>query len=228
MTISPSFARAVDSPVDVLLVDARQLVREGIERVLSDSGYLSISAGVNSFDAALRHARTRVPDLILVNLPGAAVDVLDGVRKIHRQFAEVPVLVLSGESDLIIQERLLQSGVAGVVCSTCSVDELYQAIDTVLNGERYVSDSLARKLAERQLPGATGTPFDQLTHRELQILLLIAEGRTVSAIARALCLTRKTVNSYRNRLLEKLRAGTEVELMHLALQYGLVNIPCCH
>ncbi len=68
------------------------------------------------------------------------------------------------------------------------------------------------------------TPFDQLTHRELQILLLVSEGKNTSAIARDLCLTQKTVNGYRNRLLEKLRAQTEVELMHLAARHGLVRI----
>ena len=225
MAVPRSFAQAVDNPIDVLLVDTRQLVRAGIERVLTDSGYLTVCASVSGFDEAIRQARTRAPRVILVNLPGSAVDMLDGARKIHRQFTDIRVLVLTDESDLIIQERLLQSGVAGVVSSGCSVEELYAAIETVLAGERYVSDTLAQKLAERRMPGQAGTPFDQLTHRELQILLLVAEGRTTSAIARELCLTQKTVNSYRNRLLEKLHAGTEVELMHLALRHGLVTIP---
>jgi two-component system invasion response regulator UvrY len=226
MVVSRSFAQAASSSVDILLVDSRQLVRAGIERVLADSGYLAVSAGVAGFDEAIRRARTRPPRVILVNMPGSAVDVLDGVRKIHRQFADIRVLVLTDESDLIIQERLLQSGVAGVISNTCSVDELYVAIQTVLSGQRYVSNSLAQKLAERRMPGGAATPFDQLTHRELQILLLVAGGKNTSAIARDLCLTQKTVNSYRNRLLEKLHAGTEVDLMYLALRYGLVSIPC--
>jgi two-component system invasion response regulator UvrY len=225
MAVTRPFAQTLSSPIEVFVVDTRQLVRAGIERVLKDSGYLSVCAGVTGFDEAIREARIRAPRIILVNLPGSAVDVLDGARKIHRQFADIRVLVLTDESDLIIQERLLQSGVAGVVSNTCSVDELYRAMETVLAGERYISDSLAKKLAERRMPGDRGTPFDQLTHRELQILILVAEGKTTSAIARELCLTQKTVNSYRNRLLEKLKAGTEVELMHLALRYGLVNIP---
>jgi two-component system invasion response regulator UvrY len=225
MVGSRPFAKAEDSPVDILLVDSRQLVRTGIERVLSDSGYLAVSGEAANCDEAIRLARKRQPQIILVNLPGSTVDVLDGARKIHRQFPDVMVLVLSNESELIIQERLLQAGVAGCISSFCSVDELFTAIDTVLQGDRYISDSLARKLAERRLPGQAGSPFDQLTHRELQILLLVAEGKNTSAIARELCLTQKTVNGYRNRLLEKLHANTEVELMHLAVRYGLVKIP---
>jgi two-component system invasion response regulator UvrY len=216
--------QAQQCPVEILLVDSRRLVRSGIVRVLSDSGYLTVSGEASSCDEAIRLARKQPPQLVLVNLPGSTVDVLDGVRKMRRQFPEIGVLVLSDESDLIIQERLLQAGIAGCLSSSCSVEELFGALDAVLKGERYISDSLARKLAERRLPGNGKTPFDQLTHRELQILLLVSEGKNTSAIARDLCLTQKTVNGYRNRLLEKLRAKTEVELMHLAARHGLVRI----
>jgi two-component system invasion response regulator UvrY len=224
MLVSGPLVQADQCPVEILLVDSRRLVRAGIVRVLSDSGFLVVSSEASSCDEAIRLARKQPPQLVLVNLPGSTVDVLDGVRKMRRQFPDIGVLVLSDESDLIIQERLLQAGIAGCLSSSCSVEELFGALDAVLKGERYISDSLARKLAERRLPGNGKTPFDQLTHRELQILLLVSEGKNTSAIARDLCLTQKTVNGYRNRLLEKLRAKTEVELMHLAARHGLVRI----
>ena len=224
MLVSGPLVQAQQCPVEILLVDSRRLVRSGIVRVLSDSGYLTVSGEASSCDEAIRLARKQPPQLVLVNLPGSTVEVLDGVRKMRRQFPDIGVLVLSDETDLIIQERLLQAGIAGCLSSSCSVEELFGALDAVLRGERYVSDSLARKLAERRLPGNGKTPFDQLTHRELQILLLVSEGKNTSAIARDLCLTQKTVNGYRNRLLEKLRAKTEVELMHLAARHGLVRI----
>ena len=224
MLVSGPLVQAQQCPVEILLVDSRRLVRSGIVRVLSDSGYLTVSGEASSCDEAIRLARKQPPQLVLVNLPGSTVDVLDGVRKMRRQFPDIGVLVLSDETDLIIQERLLQAGIAGCLSSSCSVEELFGALDAVLRGERYVSDSLARKLAERRLPGNGKTPFDQLTHRELQILLLVSEGKNTSAIARDLCLTQKTVNGYRNRLLEKVRAKTEVELMHLAARHGLVRI----
>jgi two-component system invasion response regulator UvrY len=224
MLVSGPLVQADQCPVEILLVDSRRLVRAGIVRVLSDSGFLVVANEASSCDEAIRLARKQPPQLVLVNLPGSTVDMLDGVRKMHRQFPDIGVLVLSDESDLIIQERLLQAGIAGCLSSSCSVEELFAALDAVLKGERYISDSLARKLAERRLPGNGKTPFDQLTHRELQILLLVSEGKNTSAIARDLCLTQKTVNGYRNRLLEKLRAQTEVELMHLAARHGLVRI----
>lgn len=224
VALTPS-KKAENNPVDILLVDARQLVRAGIERVLSDSGHLTVSAAVANCDEAIRLARRQQPQLIIVNLPGRSVELLDGATKIRRQFPEIRVLVLADEADLIIVERLLQARIAGCVSSLCSVEELVTAIETVMKGERYISDSLARNLAERRLPGHAGSPFDQLTHRELQIFLLVAEGKNTLAIAKELCLTRKTVNGYRNRVLEKLQMQTEVELMHLAIRHGLVRVP---
>ncbi|MGD8616681.1 MAG: response regulator transcription factor, partial [Gammaproteobacteria bacterium] len=132
MRVSRPFGQAGHTAVDVLLVDSRRLVRAGTKRVLSDPGHLRVSGEAATFDEAIRQARKRPPQLVVVNMPAAAADVLEGVRKIQRQFATARVLVLSDESDLIIPERLLQTGVAGCVSSFCSVEELFDAIDAVL------------------------------------------------------------------------------------------------
>lgn len=224
MFVSRPTAYSTDSLVSVLLVDSRRLMRAGVQRVLSDTGYLRVTGEAASFDEALRLTRKTAPRLVLANATGAASEVLDGVSKLHRQAGSAKVLVLCDETDLFIQERLLQMGVAGCLSDLCTVEELFDAVDTLLRGERYVSDSLARKLAERHLPNSARSPFDQLSHRELQILLLVAEGKSTAVIARDLCLTQKTVNTYRNRILGKVCADTEVELMHLAARHGLVRI----
>jgi len=225
MAVLRPFARAEDNPVDVLLVDARRLVRQSIQRLLSDSDYLAVTGEASNCDEAIRLARTCQPHIVILNLPGSSVDVLDGARKLGRQFPDIRVLVLADEADIIIQERLLQAGVAGCISIDCSLEELIEAIDTVLAGKRYLSDILAKKLAERRLPNQPESPFDQLTHREMQILLLVVEGKNTRSIARALCLTQKTVNGYRNRLLEKLGIATEVALTHLAIREGLIRVP---
>ncbi|VAW78048.1 hypothetical protein MNBD_GAMMA15-1727 [hydrothermal vent metagenome] len=225
MAVLRPYARAEDNPVDVLLVDSRRLVRQSIQRLLSDSDFLAVTGEAASCDEAIRLARTCQPHVVILNLPGANVDVLDGARKLGRQFPDIRVLVLADEADIIIQERLLQAGVAGCITSSCSLEELISAIDAVLAGERYLSDVLAKKLAERRLPGQSISPFDQLTHREMQILLLVVEGKNTRSIARELCLTQKTVNGYRNRLLEKMGVDTEVAMTHLAVLEGLIRIP---
>ncbi len=214
-----------NKPFKILLVESRQLVRAGIERVLSDSGYLTVSDEAVNCDEAIRLTKREQPQIIMISLPGSGVYALDGARKLRRQFPAIGVLVLADESNLIILQRLLNSGVAACVSSRCSVDELLIAIETVLKGERYVSDSLARRLAERHLPGQESSPFGELTQRELQILLLVVDGKSTATIARELCLTQKTVNSYRNRLLAKFNVDTGVKLVHLAVAHGLITLP---
>ncbi len=225
MPVPRPSVRPDQEAVSILLVERRPLIRQGIQRLLEDSGHVTVLGDAVDCDEAIRLARRQRPRVIVINLNGSAVSVLDGARKLGRQFADIAVLVISPQADLVIQERLLQSGVAGCIDSRCSLDDLLEAIDRVSRGQRYLSDELAQKLAARRLPGAERPLFDDLTHRELQILLLVAEGRNTAQIARELCLTQKTVNTYRNRLLDKLDVGTEVGLLHLALRHGLVQGP---
>ena len=227
MVSSSHSVQLKNQTVEILLVDNRQLVRSGIERILTDSGYITVPAETRNCDEAIRLARNQQPGIILINLPGSTVEVLDGVRKLGRQFPAVRILVLNEEAELVIQERLLQAGVAGCLSAYCSVKELFSAIDMISSGGRYLSDSLAQRLAERRLQGASGSPFDDLTHRELQILLLIVGGKNSASIARQLCLTQKTINGYRNRLLERLQVHTEVEMMYLAARHGLIHVAGC-
>lgn len=221
--IRPAYQLQQNS-VSVLLIEDRQLVRAGLQRVLEDTAGIKVAAGVASFDDAIRETRKQPPDMMIASLHGAVVSLLDGARKLRRQFPKIQLLVLAPEQDLIIQDRLLQSGVAGCIDSRCSIDELLAAVDTLCQGGRYISDSLARQLATYRVSSENLMPFGELTHRELQILLLVVEGKNTLGIARDLCLTQKTVNTYRNRLLDKLGVDTDVGLVHLAIRHGLVHL----
>ena len=104
--------------------------------------------------------------------------------------------------------------------------EVLEALQAVHRGERYISLQLARRLADKRLSVTPRSPFEQLTHRELQVALLVTQGKNTSEIAGSLCLTGKTVNGYRNRIMEKLGVATEVQLTHLALQHGVIELAC--
>ncbi|HHJ14204.1 MAG TPA: response regulator [Gammaproteobacteria bacterium] len=223
MSVTRPAARAEDAPIDILLVDPHRLVRQSLQRLLSDFEGVLVRGEVASCDEAIRLARKACPRVVLLNLGGA--EVLEGARKLARQFPGVQVLVLADEADLVIQERLLQGGVAGCISNQAGREELHQALSAIMSGQRYISESLARRLAERRLPGGAASPFEGLSHREMQILLLVVEGKSTRAIARELCLTQKTVNGYRHRLLVKLGVETEVGLVHLAIREGLLRIP---
>ena len=210
--------------ISILLVENRQLLRAGLQRVLEDETNLCVTAGVANLDEAIRITRQQPPDIIIANVHSAITSLLDGARKLRRQYPKVHLLVIAHEQDLIIPDRLLQSGIAGCIDNRCSIEELLAAVDALSRGGRYVSDNMAQRLAALRVESGKTLPFAELTHRELQILLLVAEGRNTLAIARELCLTQKTVNTYKNRMLDKLGVDTDVGLVHLAVRHGLVRL----
>jgi two-component system invasion response regulator UvrY len=210
--------------VSILLVESRQLLRAGLQRVLEDASKVRVLAGVANFDEAIRETRKQQPDIIIASVHSSVTGLLDGARKLCRQFPKVSLLIIAQEEELVIPDRLLQSGIAGCIDSRCSIEELLMAVDSLSHGGRYISDNMAQQLATFRVPGENSVPFAELTHRELQILLLVAEGRNTQGIARELCLTQKTINTYKNRMLDKLGVDTDVALVHLAIRHGLVHL----
>lgn len=224
MSQLPAVDSARAAPVRVMLVDDHSLARAGIRRLLEDAPGVEVVAEFPSCDDAIRSARSLRPDLVLMDMSGVCLSVLDGSRRLQRQLPDIKVIILSADSASMIPERLLHQGVQGCLTKQCSESELLQAIDAVHRGERYLSVELAQQLAAKRLSGAPASPFEALTHRELQVMLLVSEGKSAAQIAQALCLTQKTINGYRNRVLEKLQVRTEVQLMHLALAHGVLEL----
>ena len=119
--------------------------------------------------------------------------------------------------------RLLQVGASGYLTKGASMNEMIQAIRAVHAGQRYISPEIASRLAFRHVSEEEETPFDSLSERELQVMLMITMGMKVQDIVEKLCLSPKTVNSYRYRIFEKLSVKNDVELTLLAIRHGLIE-----
>ncbi|MDX1252795.1 MAG: helix-turn-helix domain-containing protein, partial [Gammaproteobacteria bacterium] len=119
--------------------------------------------------------------------------------------------------------RFMQVGAAGYLTKGCGVDELVRAIETVHKGGRYLAGEVAQGMALSLLPGGEESPFEKLSERELQVMLMVAKGWKVADISDKLCLSPKTVNTYRYRLFEKLGVQGDVDLTHLAMRYGVID-----
>ena len=210
--------------VRVLLMEDHALVRAGIRRLLDDEATVEVIAEASHCDEAMQAARREPPDVVLMDMNGLCLSVLDGSRRFQRQIPAVKIVVMSVDASTLIPERLVRSGVQGCLTKHCSTAELIEALHAVHRGERYISLQLAQQLAAKRLSSAPVSPFEALSHRELQVMLLVTQGRNSAQIASALCLTQKTVNGYRNRVMEKLGVHTEVQLTHLALQQGLIEL----
>ena len=210
--------------IKVLLVDDHDLVRLGIKKLLSDIGNIEIIGEVASGEEAISFVDRIQPDVVLMDVKMPGIGGLEATKRIVRSHPQVKVLVVTVCGDEPYPTRVLQAGASGYITKGVSVDEMVQAIKTVYSGRRYLSPEVAQQLALRHLTHEDESPFDILSEREMQVLIMITSGQKVNEVADQLCLSPKTVNSYRYRLFEKLGIDSDVELTHLAIRHKLIDV----
>ena len=211
--------------ISVLLVDDHALVRLGIKKLLSDNPQINIIGEAASGEQAVEKVAALQPDVVLmdVKMPGG-MDGLEATKIIVNRFPKVRVLVLTAYGDEPYPSRVLEAGAIGYMTKGGSVDEMIQAINTASQGRRYLSPEIAQQLALKHLIKDGDSPFDKLSKREIQVLIMISSGQKVNEISNQLCLSPKTINSYRYRLFEKLGVENDVELTLLAIKHKLVAL----
>lgn len=212
------------STIGVLLVDDHALVRTGIRHILERSPGIKVVGEADSGEAALDWVRKGEdkPDLVLMDVTMPGIGGLEATRKLRSSFPEIPVAILSIHASDPYPSRLLEAGAQGYLTKDCSDREMVDAIHRVYKGERFLSADIARQLANTLLEGSSESPLEQLSQRELQVMLMIIEGHTVQAISEQLFLSPKTVSTYRHRLFQKLDVENDVGLTRLAIRHGLL------
>lgn len=217
--------------IRVLVVDDHDLVRNGICRLLEDR---SVQDGVTvvgeaaTGEDAVEKAKLLEPDVVLmdVNMPG--IGGLEAVRRLQSHHPAVKVIVVTVHAEGPFPKRLLEAGASGYLSKGCHIDEMIEAIKVVQQGGRHISADIAQRLALSMLPGGDESPFDKLSQREMQILLMITQGHKSQVISEKLCLSPKTISTYKSRLHDKLKVGNDVELIRLAIQHGLLEEEMMH
>lgn len=209
--------------INVLLVDDHDLVRTGIKRLLSDAQGIRVVGEANSGEQAVVAVRQVKADVVVMDVKMPGIGGLEATRRLLRMNPDLKVIALSVCNDDLFPQRLLQAGAAGYITKGCNVEEMILAIRKVYSGQRYISPEVAQRLALKHVGEQEESPFELLSERELQIMMMITSGLRVQEISEKLCLSPKTVNSYRYRLFEKLKVNNDVELTHLAIRYGLLD-----
>lgn len=209
--------------IRTLIVDDHNLVRHGIQSMLNGvEGIKVVGEALNGEDA-VKLAREVRPDVVLMDLKMPGIGGLEATRKLLRIDPDIKVLVVTVCDDDIFPARLLQAGASGYLTKGAKKDELIQAIRAVHSGQRYISPAIAQQLAFKHLTDADDSPIESLSERELQVMLMIVNGLRPAEISEKLCLSPKTVNSYRYRLFDKLKVKNDVELTLLAIRHGLMD-----
>jgi len=195
------------------VVDDHDLVRTGITRMLADIDGLQVVGEGDSGESALKLARELKPDVVLMDVKMPGIGGLEATRKLLRSHPDIKVVAVTVCEEDPFPTRLLQAGAAGYLTKGAGLDEMVQAIRLAFAGQRYISPQIAQQLALKSFQ-PQGSPFDALSEREIQIALMIVGCQKVQIISDKLCLSPKTVNTYRYRIFEKLSVTSDVELSH--------------
>ena len=210
--------------IRVILVDDHELVRTGFRRILEESNDIEVIEEASTGEEAVSLVRKDPPDLVLmdVNMPG--IGGIEATRRVMRANPDVKVIAVTVHSDSPFPTRLHEAGALGYLTKGCPADELFKAIRIVASGKPYVSNEVSQKLALAKMSGNdVDSPFSKISKREMQVLMMIIQGTKTQDISDSLCLSPKTVSTYRHRLYEKLEVDTDVELTHFAIRHGLVE-----
>jgi len=210
--------------IQILIIDDQALVRTGLRHILDQSNEIIKVREASSGEVAFSRCRKNCPDIILlsVNLPG--LTGFEIIRKLRRTHPNAKIIVLAVHAMPPYPARLMDAGASGYLTRDCESEELLLAIKTVAGGQRYIGSEAAKQLALSMLSGtANESPFEDLSAREMEVMLKLTDGRRIPDIASLMCLSPKTVSTYKYRILGKLGARSEVELVRMAMRYGLLD-----
>lgn len=208
---------------NVLIVDDHALVRSGMRRLLEDHEQVARVEEACSGEEALELSAKGPFDLVLmdINLPG--IDGLEASEKLLELMPDVRIIMVTGRLEGGPIRKLLNSGVRGYVTKGSSADEMDKAIHRVMAGEHYLSPDAAQRVAMDTIRGDDIDPFDKLTTREHEIIVLLLKGLRNRQISQNLFISEKTVSTHRTRSFEKLGVDTTADLVRLAIRTGLWN-----
>lgn len=208
--------------VRLLLVDGHRLVRAALKHLLLAAPDIESIAEAGSGEQAIAVAREYCPDVILMDVTVPGIGGLESTRRLLRINPKFKVLALTVHAQGPIALRMLEAGAVGYLTKGCTVDEVLQAIALVQRGEQYVCAEIAQQIVKAHVNGHI-SDIDSLSRRELQVLLMVSQGRKNQEISERLCLSPKTISTYRSRLFSKLGVRTDVALTHIALRHGLLE-----
>ena len=209
--------------IRVLLVDDHELVRSGIEHLLNDSDGIDVVGVARSGEEALTRVEDLNPDVVLmdINMPG--IGGIEASRKLRQKYPDIKIIALSVHDDGPFPNQLLKVGAQGFISKSSPASEMVNAIELVHGGNRYLCADVANKIALSSFPGNHASPFEQLSQREMQVVMLTLQGKSIQEIADMLLISPKTVNTYRYRVYEKIAVKNDVELTKLALKHNIIQ-----
>jgi two-component system invasion response regulator UvrY len=208
--------------IRVLLVDDHAVVRAGLRRILTSAAGIEVVGETGTGEEAVALARELKPHVVVMDLAMPGMGGIEATKRIVRQSPRPAVLILTVFPGKRYGLRLLRAGALGYLEKRVAPEKLVEGVYKVARGEYYLPPELEQEILRRELAGETESPADLLTDRELEVLCLMAQGKTASEVARELKLSRKTVDTYRFRIRKKLGLRTSADYLRFCLDEGLL------
>jgi len=209
--------------IKILIADDHPVVRKGLKEIIEETPGMVVGGEASNGQEVLENVRKSDYDVVLLDISMPGRSGLEILKELKSEKPELSVLILSIHPEEQYAVRALKAGASGYLTKESAQDELIAAIRKASTGRKYISSSLAEKLAF-YLEIDTEKPLHEtLSDREYEVMCMIASGKTIKEVAEELFLSEKTISTYRSRILEKMRMKSNVELIHYALKHGLVD-----
>lgn len=209
--------------IKLLIADDHAIFREGLKHILEEHPDIIVADEAGNGQEVLDYVWKNEYDMILLDIGMPGMPALEVLKQVKNEKPRLPVLVLSMYPEDQYAVRFIRAGASGYLTKESAPEELITAIRKITAGRKYITSSVAEKLADEVEPDADKPAHHSLSDREFEVFRLIASGKTVKQIAENLFLSMKTISTYRSRILEKMKMKTNAELMHYALKQHMLD-----
>ena len=211
----------------ILLADDHKITREGLRSLIEKQSDMEVVAEAEEGHTAVQLVRKMSPDVAIMDVSMSDLNGIEATQKIVSEFPNVKVIALSMHSDTLFVTKMLKSGASGYLLKDCAFEELTLAIRTVTAGKTYLSPAISDVVVDgylQRLSEAESGDIDVLTHREREVLQMLAEGQSTKQIALKLHISIKTVETHRRQIMQKLDIYNVAELTKYAIRKGLTSL----
>ena len=208
--------------IRVFIVDDHTMFREGLRQLIDRESGLMVCGDAANSEEAMRGIRKSNPDVVLVDISLSGASGIDLIKSVKSEFEDLPVLVVSMHEESLYMERALRAGAMGYVMKHEPAKTVKAAIYKVLGGDTYLSEKMSGSVVAKFMRGQSNKPaslIETLSDRELEVFRMLGKGKGVRQIAEDLSVTVPTVNSFRNRIKEKLGLKSSTEVMLHAIHW---------
>lgn len=209
--------------IKVLIIDDHTIVRRGIRQIVEDTPFIEIACEASTCHEARALFKSYTIDVIILDISLPDCSGMDLLEFFKTSKPDIPVIILSIHPEKIYALRALEAGASGYLSKESAPEELITAIQRVADGRKHITATIAEQLATNYVEKRPLDPHESLSKREFQIFTLITQGLTITKIADQLCLSPKTVSTYRARILEKMKLKSNADLIYYAISNNIHN-----